>query len=433
MPNKARILYVDDDADLSRLVQLRLGRQGLDVSTAHSAAEALALLPGAYEIVVTDYRMPGGDGLAFIQDAKQLYPDLPIIMVSGMGELTVAVEAMKAGAIDYVIKDVNGGYLDLLPRALLRIVEEKRLLRDKAQMELALARERALSRLALDSISQGVCMFDADLRLQLCNAQFLACCEYPERLGIPGTTLEDMLRFNAERGDYGDCSPVASDALIQRKLERTRLSQNFTYERRNRSGRVFEVCSREMPDRGFVVTYTDITERKNAEHAVWLQAHYDALTGLANRSLFHELLKRHMQNAQRTGVPFGLLFVDLDGFKEVNDTHGHDKGDLLLKEVASRIRKAVRDSDVVARLGGDEFTIILPNVENEQNASLVAEKVLDTLSAPYVLGDVELAISASIGVTLSEPAPVPADELVRKADSAMYMAKRGGKGQYRAA
>lgn len=431
MSTKARILYTEDDSSLARLVQSRLERHGLEVVTAHSGSDAISLLQEQnFDIVVTDYRMPDEDGLELIRTAKSLCPDLPLVMLSGMGDLKIAVEAMKLGAADYVIKDVENSYLDLLPLAVLRIVEQQRLAREKVRAEQALAAERALSRLALDSISQGVCIFDERLVLQLCNDQFLTCCDYPERLGIPGTPLETMLRFNAARGDYGMNPP---EELIAAKMERIRQSQDFKFERKNSRGAIFEVCSHSMSNKGFVVTYTDVTERKLNEQRIWLQAHYDVLTGLANRSLFHELLKRHVQQTQRTGHSFGLLFIDLDGFKKVNDTHGHDKGDLLLQAAANRLQQVVRESDVVARLGGDEFTVILPNVRNEENAAHVAGKILNTLSRPYQVGDVEVEISASIGLLLCPVDVENGDELLRKADSAMYAAKREGKRRYKLA
>jgi len=425
MPTKARILYAEDDPGLARLVQRRLEHHGFEIWTVRSGPEAISLLKTQhFDIVITDYGMSGEDGLELIRAVKAAFPDLPLVMMSGMGDLKIAVEAMKLGAADYVIKDAEGSYLDLLPLAVLRIVEQQRLAQEKIRTEQALSIERALSRLAFDSISQGVCIFDENLVLQLCNEQFLKCCEYPARLGTPGTSLEAMLRFNAARGDYG---PNPTDAVIEAKLERTRKSQDFKYERKNSSGAIFEVCSHSMPNKGFVVTYTDVTERKTNEQRIWLQAHYDALTGLANRSLFHELLKRHVLQTQRTGHTFGLLFIDLDGFKEVNDTHGHDKGDLLLKVAAGRLQQVVRESDVVARLGGDEFTVILPNVRNEENAAHVAEKILNALSRPYGIDDIEIEISASIGVLLCPIDVASGDELLRKADSAMYAAKREGK------
>lgn len=431
MSNKTKILYAEDDQGLARLVQRRLERHGLDVTTVHSAEEAMSIMhERQFDIVITDYRMPGKDGIELIKMAKQHFPDLPLVMMSAMGDLAVAVEAMKHGAADYVLKDVEGSYLDLLPLALQRIAEKQRLMYEKARVEEALAAQRELSHLALDSVSQGICIFDENLRLQLCNERFLRCCEYPDGIGRPGTTLDEMIRFNAARGDYGD-NP--SEELICAKVERTRTSRNFTYEFKNRSGRIFEVSSNAMPNKGFVVTYTDVTQRKEAEHKIWLQAHYDALTGLANRFLFHELLKRQILQMQRSGKSFCLLFIDLDGFKAVNDTYGHDKGDLLLQAVSTRLREAVRESDIVARLAGDEFTVILPELQIEDDARHVADKILAALCRPCSLGGIEVQITASIGLVVSPLDIHNGDELLRKADGAMYRAKRAGKQRYEVA
>jgi diguanylate cyclase (GGDEF)-like protein/PAS domain S-box-containing protein len=177
-------------------------------------------------------------------------------------------------------------------------------------------------------------------------------------------------------------------------------------------------------------TITDVTEKKRTEEQIWRQANFDSLTGLPNRALFRDRLAQEVNKAERSGMPFALLFIDMDRFKEANDLLGHDVGDVLLERAAERISASVRSSDTVARLGGDEFTVILSELETPESVNQVAEKILDTLSKPFCLGDEVVYLSASIGITLYPNDAVEPERLIRNADQAMYVAKHAGRNQY---
>ncbi|MBI5006406.1 MAG: EAL domain-containing protein [Nitrosomonadales bacterium] len=168
-------------------------------------------------------------------------------------------------------------------------------------------------------------------------------------------------------------------------------------------------------------------ERKRAEDMIWRQANYDAVTDLPNRRLFRDRLEQELRKTQREGLSLALLFIDLDRFKEVNDTLGHDIGDLLLIEAAQRIRDCVRGSDTVARIGGDEFTVILPQLEDINHVEQVAEKIIEILAMPFSLGNETAFISASIGITLYPDDAGDAESLLKNADQAMYVAKGNGR------
>ncbi|MBL4614958.1 MAG: PAS domain S-box protein, partial [Magnetovibrio sp.] len=180
----------------------------------------------------------------------------------------------------------------------------------------------------------------------------------------------------------------------------------------------------------FAAIISDITKRKQDEERILYQANYDSLTGLPNRSLFLDRLGQAINNMQRSHKNLGLLFIDLDGFKLVNDTLGHDVGDMLLKEAAKRLGTCVRTGDTVARLGGDEFTIIMPNLDDPKNAPLVAQRVLDCLGRVFLLGGHEAFISGSIGIAIYPDDANDAQELLKNADAAMYRAKEEGKANY---
>ncbi|HEY8607812.1 MAG TPA: EAL domain-containing protein [Noviherbaspirillum sp.] len=180
----------------------------------------------------------------------------------------------------------------------------------------------------------------------------------------------------------------------------------------------------------FTGMVTDISERKQADELIWRHANFDALTGLPNRRLFRDRLDRAVTQALRTDQGFALLFIDLDRFKEINDLLGHDTGDLLLVQAAQRIRGCVRDADTVARLGGDEFTVILAQPGSAGQTEQVAQKILAALTKPFMIGREVAYISASIGITMCPTDASAPEELIRKADQAMYAAKHGGKNRF---
>ena len=181
---------------------------------------------------------------------------------------------------------------------------------------------------------------------------------------------------------------------------------------------------------GLVGVILDITERKQGEEAIWREANYDGLTNLPNRRLFLDRLQQEMKKMQRNGQSLALMFIDLDRFKEVNDTLGHESGDILLAEAASRIRGCVRNSDTVARLGGDEFTVILPGIAETAHIENVANDIISALKQPFMLGMEIAYVSASVGITYYPRDAQELDMLLINADQAMYDAKAHGKNRF---
>jgi diguanylate cyclase (GGDEF)-like protein/PAS domain S-box-containing protein len=177
-------------------------------------------------------------------------------------------------------------------------------------------------------------------------------------------------------------------------------------------------------------THTDISERKSSENQLLQLAHYDQITSLPNRILFLDKLQQVLKNAQRHQQPVTLMYLDLDRFKEVNDTLGHDMGDVLLKDVAGRLTKCVRADDTVARMGGDEFTVILNNVNHPINTERIAQSILDRLTEPFNLGGEVVYVSASIGISVYPEHGNEVDILLKNADQAMYFAKQNGRNRY---
>lgn len=279
---------------------------------------------------------------------------------------------------------------------------------------------------ALASASNGVFITDRRGRIQWLNQSFTRMTGYPSQ-EVLGETPR-IIKSGKQDADY------------YHKLWQTILQgevwSNETVEKR-KDGSEFIALQTITPIRGadgevthFISILEDISEKKAIEARIQHLAHYDALTDLPNRPLFYDRLTQVVAQARRARHGAGLMFLDLDHFKEVNDTHGHHIGDLLLQEVALRIRAFVRETDTVARLGGDEFTVLLPLVADRACAAIVARKVIAVFGEPFLLDGLELCISTSIGIALYPLDTDDCDKLVKYADTAMYQAKQQGRNNY---
>ncbi len=313
----------------------------------------------------------------------------------------------------------------------LLVREYNRMLVQHTEAEAETARKSALLEATLQNMGQGICVFDGELVLVTCNQRYF------ELLGVEpdavrvGMTLEEILRFNAERGEYGETD---IESLLFDRLSIARSARSggtHRYERQRPDGTVLEVHSNPMPGGGFVSTYTDVTERREFEGRMRHLALHDVLTGLPNRTLFHDRLEQALAGASRNDTGVAVLFIDLDRFKDVNDTLGHDFGDKLLVEMAVRLRDATRGSDTAARLGGDEFGVIQTDLEGAKSAALLAQRVIDSLGKPVQLGGRTLFVTASVGVTLYPEDGSDPEALLKNADLAMYAAKAEGRNRYR--
>lgn len=260
----------------------------------------------------------------------------------------------------------------------------------------------------------GECTFINPLALRL-----LGAAQAEEFLGRP---ILDIVAQDEARAEQ------FRDAL---RLGRSLQAEDVAFRRTD--GRLFDVEIQLDPisGGGAVVNFADITCRKAAEAIVWRQANYDLLTGLPNRRMCQARLEDMLVQARRSQEIIALLFIDLDGFKAVNDTYGHAAGDFVLRATAERLQAAIRESDLAARLAGDEFVVILRHLAGEDYAGGVAAKLLEALSEPAPFGEHLLAVGASIGIALyPRDADMP-EALIRCADQAMYQAKEAGKRAYR--
>lgn len=406
-----------------------------------------------------------------------------------------------------------------------------------------------MTREGLDLLGYGITIFNRDLKLVRFNQRFLELLGYPAELGKIGQPFESFVRFNAERGIYGDGDV---EDLIRRRVDLARSFTPHLFRRNAPNGRIVEIEGHPLSQGGFVTTYTDVTEgkkghatadrlgrildetsseiyiinagtlkfiqvnrgarinlgysmaelggmtpldikpefsesqfrkiieplkkgksdrivfetrhrrangtlypvevriqlsklesppvfvaviqdiseRKEAEEIIWHQANYDDLTNLPNRTVFFDRLQMAQMQAQRDNRMVALFFLDLDYFKDVNDTEGHSVGDVLLKEVAKRLRSIVRRTDTVARLGGDEFGIIQSSIRHVNDSAILAEKIIQGLHEPFDLGPKKVFIGTSIGITIYPIDDKEPEQLLCNADIAMYAAKDKGRGAF---
>ncbi|WP_435686152.1 diguanylate cyclase domain-containing protein [Sedimenticola selenatireducens] len=287
-------------------------------------------------------------------------------------------------------------------------------------------------RLLIDSSGEGIYGIDKEGRFTFINPMALHLLGYSDADSMIGQNVCDMV-CHTQTDDKASGVEVCG---LRSALEEGRVAHSEEEYFRRADGQLFRVEFRSHPLMregellGAVVTFADITERKTLEEKIWRQAHYDALTKLPNRSLFHDRLNQTLLKAQRQDELFALLFVDLDRFKHINDSLGHEAGDQLLKEVARRLTACVRDSDSVARMGGDEFNIILTGIANREGVERVAGEVLAQMCRPFDLAGTQQCISASVGIACYPDDGDSAAELLRNADLAMYRAKQGGRDRF---
>ena len=271
-------------------------------------------------------------------------------------------------------------------------------------------------KIALTYMSQGLALYDVNGKLILANRRLC------EMFGVPCEQVRIGMSIAEVLGAIGFSKRRAQrlEARIHAVPPDGEMDQTFE---EIGDVHVVSIATRPMPDGGWVTTFEDVTERRRAEMQLAFMAHHDALTGLPNRTFFHERLQQATTQAKR-GVPFVLMSLDMNGSKSVNDTLGHAAGDDLLRTVAQRLRACVRESDTVARLGGDEFAIIQTGPKEDGDAVVLAKRLIVALGQPYLLHGQQVTSGCSVGMTMAPRDGSEADDLLKKADMALYRAKK---------
>ncbi|HEX8639131.1 MAG TPA: EAL domain-containing protein [Pyrinomonadaceae bacterium] len=296
----------------------------------------------------------------------------------------------------------------------------------RIKADAALRQSEHRFRTLIENMSEGLVHLDQNDHIIFVNKRFREMTGYRE---------EELIGQNASLLLLDEEGRKIVEKANQRR--RQGISEDYELQLRTAQGKIIWSLVGAVPAVdadgnviGSMSVHTDITERKRAEDQLLHNALHDALTGLPNRALFLEHLRRVLGRSPRRKKTFGVLFLDFDGFKLINDSLGHMEGDSLLKMIAGRLESLLRADDVVARLGGDEFTILLDELTGAKDALYVVERIKAVLNEPFILGGREVFISASIGIALRDAKYKTPDEMLRDADIAMYRAKSGGKGRH---
>jgi len=405
--NEARLRTVVDHLPLDLVVYDATGRVTLSTGRRVAGRTATPAVVGDSIFDVNKQNPAGLNRIVRALRGEEVHEEVRV------GEHVIDMRHQPVLAADGTVSEVVGLALDVTERA-------------KAQE--GLARKEAFVRAIFDSVDTHLAVLDRAGVIVDANEHWLQEVRSGESDMKDATIGDDYLAFLRGTDTEESREVVAG---IEAVLDRSRPNVSFEFPLERADGRRWYQLSVQQlrsPDGGVVVGHRDITERKRVEEALEHQALHDMVTDLPNRSLLRDRLRQAILAARRRNTQVALLFIDLDRFKELNDTFGHQAGDTILREVGERFVDAVRASDTVARLGGDEFAVLIPLAADREEAVMVARRVLASLQEPFIVEGESAYIEASIGIVLCPEHGEDVQTLMRRADVAMYAAKRAGSG-----
>ncbi len=427
----AEILVVDDDSQAieqsCRLIADLGHTADFLVESRFLVAKMEAHAP---DLLLLDVNMPDVDGLTLLGELKAhpALADIPVIMVTGETGEGLISQCFQMGAVDFISKPIRP--LELQSRVRIALETREHILAIKRKND-ALERAKAFSETILNSMEDAIVVLNKyDLTVVDANQVYL------EKVG---STLEDVVGqpcYSTGREMYHPCYPCHghSDSCI---LTDTLLSGNTAdqeFQSRDEKGdkRYTKIITIPINRPGketdqILMVVRDVTKARLLQDRLRHLAFHDVLTGLPNRQLFYDRIHQSLAMSRRHNQMMAVMFFDLDRFKHVNDTLGHDVGDLLLVEVARRLQDCVRKSDTIARMGGDEFTAVLNEVKNVGQVRKVANKILKSLGKKFNLGKHTLTVTSSIGVAFFPNDGEDMESLTKHADKALYRAKGAGR------
>jgi len=433
------VILILDDKGTNRNIYSRLAQKiedGAVVCAFGSPLEALEWLEdNAPDLIVTDFRMPGMDGAEFTRRARTTTNgiDVPIIVITAYDDRAFRLSALEAGATDFLRSPVDHYEFVTRARNLLKLqrqqqqikgraqaLEQQLLISERSQEELVRSSREALVQV-IDTIPALVSAADKDSRIVFVNAHFADFVHSTPDV-LTGKLLSDVLR-----SDKSELSGQVHRSIV--KDQRTSVSFEESITDISGSERTFLTTKTSMrafsgAETSVLTTSIDITERKQAESTLRHIALHDTLTDLPNRRMLYDWVQQKLASEQ-TG--FAILLIDLDRFKAVNDALGHAGGDRILKLVTSRLLEVVSSTDLVARLSGDEFVVVQAGIASSDDAGDLARKIIDSLSAPFLLEESEIRVGCTIGIALAPHDGQDAEQLLRCADLSMYRAKAEGR------
>ncbi|CAD5378451.1 EAL domain-containing protein [Pseudomonas sp. OF001] len=421
------LLLIEDDEDdflIIRDLLRQAGKLNYVLDWVDSFERGLSALDeGAYDLYLIDYRLGADSGLELVRHASARGMHQPLILLTGQDDSELDARALELGAADYLVKGQFDGRL--LGRSIRYALE-----RASASERLGRSNSRAaLLQRCLEASYNGVVIVDAlapDQPIIYVNPAF-------ER--ITGYRAHEVLGRNCRLLQGSETRQPGVNEIRRCMTEQREVHVVLRNFRKDGSAFWNDLYIAPVPDEHGLVTHfigvqNDISERKRFESELAYNASHDVLTGLPNRSLLEDRLLQGCQIARRYTRELAVMLIDLDGFKPINDTLGHAIGDRILVEVAQRMAAQIRPGDTLARLGGDEFVVVLPDLAHGEDALLVAERLIHSIARPYQFNELELHVTASIGITLSNGEIEQPVKLIQEADLAMYQAKQHGRNNY---
>jgi len=428
--DKPKILLVDDRPENLFALEQTLKSLNATLFRADSGEAALSqVLRAKFALILMDVQMPGMDGFEAVSLMRD-YDDtkhVPVIFVTAISKERQFVEqGYESGAVDYLFKPIAPDILVSKVKVFLEL-ESQRL-----ELETAIRSNKkmaAQNQTVLDCVSEGILAINTQGIIEWANPTAGDLLKYNVNELIGSHLLNYFHYEGNEIPSMWDKTPIYNALTTQSKY------RNSTNLFRRKDGSIFPIeystaSYRGEQNPGGVFSFQDITERKWTENELIRLAQEDSLTQLPNRSLFHEFLRCSLQERLRDSKSLALLLLDMDDFKRVNDTLGHDVGDKLLQSVSSRLQECLRQGDLVARLGGDEFGIILPLIRISDDAGKVAKKILQSFELPHDLDGHTITIGASIGIATFPEGGEDIQDLIKAADTAMYHAKGCGRNSF---
>ena len=433
------IICIDDDrfilSSLGEQLKRRFGSQ-YHIELIDNSLEALDVyqefLAEGLEIpvIISDQNMAKMPGDRLLIQLHQLYPQTLKILLTGTTEAVAVGNLVNAGALyRYIAKPWDETDLLLTVTEALRSFKQEQRLAAQNQLLTATNQQlqESLSLLVatLEATADGILVMDNSGKVLRFNQKFSDIWEI--------SNLESSQQAHNQIIDT-ILQQLSQPYICDFKAKETQLKNNHYSILELKNGKIIECYSQIQQlagkNLGRVWSFRDVTERQQAEKLIKHQAFHDALTGLANRNLFERYLAETLHQAQENQSKFAVMFFDLDRFKTINDSLGHAIGDLLLQNVVKRVLNCIREKDLVSRWGGDEFTLLLPKINSSQDATRVAQRILEALHPAFELNDHCLQVTSSIGIAIYPDHGTDAETLLKNADAALYRAKEEGRNNY---
>ena len=420
------LLIVEDNAGDARLLREMFNDRGPhDTELTHVECMSDAerhLAERAVDIVLLDLGLPDAQGLEAVRRARAAAPRVPLVVLTGLDDESLAAQALQEGAQDYLIK----GQIEArgLLRALRYAIERK-------NMEEALFLEKELAQVTLNSIGDAVACTDISGNITFLNLVAERMTGWPREEGT-GRPMAEVLRILDATSRETIQNPmelaVGKNRTVHLPLNCVMISRDgFEIPIEDSAS---PIHNREGRATGAVIVFRDVSAAQAMALQMAHSAQHDFLTGLPNRMLLNDRVTQAIALAQRHMKKVAVLFLDLDGFKHINDSLGHPIGDKLLQSVAKRLVDCGRSSDTVSRQGGDEFVVLLSEVEQSDDAAITARRMLQAVAEPHSIGQHDLHVTTSIGVSIFPDDGLDAETLIKNADTAMYQAKENGHQSY---